>query len=373
MPRSLSWGSGCCYITGVITELHAKASSVARVTKAWYVACKSSELGASPIARRIFDTPIVLFRGTNGVAGVLVDRCPHRNVPLSLGRVNKDGQLECGYHGWCFDQAGACKKVPALRGRAESDGRAAPAFVCREQDGLIWVWCDRTSAPDVDPFRFELAGAPGYTTVIDRVVANSTVHAAAENALDVPHTAFLHSGLFRSDDRPRNKIEVVVRRASDRVEAEYIGEPRPGGLVGRILSPQGGVVTHFDRFILPSIVQVEYKLGASHLLVSAALTPVEDYVTHLYSVISFKLPLPGFMVTPFLRPIAMGIFKQDARILAAQTENIRRFGGEQYVSTEVDVLGPHILRLLRQAERGVVAGAKAPEVSASEKRFEMDV
>lgn len=345
----------------------ARGSSVARVSRAWYVACPSAELGKRPIARRILGTPIALFRGEGGAPGALLDRCPHRNVPLSMGKTTRAGLLECGYHGWQFDTAGECRKVPALCGAASASARKAPAFACREQDGFVWVWGEPDDAPDAEPFRFPLVGAPGYTTVREHVVAESSLHAAAENALDVPHTAFLHAGLFRSDDRPRNAIDVIVRRSSDRVEAEYVGEPRPGGLVGKILAPKGGVVEHFDRFILPSIVQVEYRLGDTHLFVSAALTPESDYRTHLYAVISFKLPIPGGVLVPFLKPIALSIFKQDAKILARQTENIRLFGGEQYVSTEVDVLGPHILRLLRAAERGKLDG------SATERRFTMEV
>jgi hypothetical protein len=38
--------------------------------------------------------------------------------------------------------------------------------------------------------------------------------------------------------------------------------------------------------------------------------------------------------------------------LAKQSANVQRFGGEQYLSTELDFLGPHIWRLLKQAERG---------------------
>src|SRR5206468_4349675 len=97
--------------------------------------------------------------------------------------------------------------------------------------------------------------------------------ATAENILDVPHTAFLHRGLFRGGSAHR--ITAVVRRRTDRVEVEYVGEPRPGGLLGRILAPRGGTVTHFDRFILPSVAQVEYRLGErSHLVITNVLTPV---------------------------------------------------------------------------------------------------
>ncbi len=349
----------------------ARGTSVARVTRAWYVACTSQELGKKPITRRILGVPLVLFRDGSGAPAALLDRCPHRNVPLSLGRV-VDGTLECGYHGWRFDGEGACRKVPALCGPSEASARNAPSHACREQEGYVWVWGEPDVRPDVEPFHFPLVDAPGYATVRQHVVAKSTVHAAAENALDVPHTAFLHTGLFRSDDRPRNRIEVIVRRWHDRVEAEYVGEPRPQGLVGRLLAPKGGVVEHFDRFLLPSIAQVEYRLEESHILVCAALTPEEDYLTHLHAVVSFKLPIPvpAKLLVPVLEPVALMIFNQDARVLARQTETIRAFGGEQYVSTEVDVLGPHILRLLRAAERGAVAPSPSEPV---ERRFTMDV
>ena len=43
---------------------------------------------------------------------VFPDVCPHRLVPLSEGRVNEEGLLECPYHGWSFDGDGQCQRVP---------------------------------------------------------------------------------------------------------------------------------------------------------------------------------------------------------------------------------------------------------------------
>jgi nitrite reductase/ring-hydroxylating ferredoxin subunit len=43
---------------------------------------------------------------------VFDDACPHRLAPLSEGRVDDKGRLQCVYHGWCFDGAGACKFIP---------------------------------------------------------------------------------------------------------------------------------------------------------------------------------------------------------------------------------------------------------------------
>jgi len=246
---------------------------------------------------------------------------------------------------------GVCRVVPGLAGEHESKGRRTSAYPVVEQQGFIWVFMIPNCEPDHQPFTFPLMGKEGYSTVVRSVNASGSLHAVAENALDVPHTAFLHRGLFRGN-APPNEVDVIVRRGADRVEAEYVGEPRPTGLAGRILSPSGGVVTHFDRFILPSIIQVEYSIGTeNHILVCAAGTPESDFVTHLHAVVSFRLRIPHWLVKPILLPIALKIFNQDRKVLQLQTDLIHEFGGEQYVSTDIDVLGLHIWRLLRQSER----------------------
>ena len=341
-------------------------TSSANVTSAWYVACLSKTLKKTPKSVTLLGVPLVLFRDQAGVARAVLDRCPHRNVPLSLGRV-VDGELECAYHGWRFSGEGTCTRLPGLTKCSESSHRSVSARQVREQQGLIWVYGEEDDAPVSEPYKFPMVDTPGYHTVYDRVEGRGTLHAVAENALDVPHTAFLHGGLFRQDGE-RRPIEVVVRRWHDRVEAQYIGEERPKGLIGSILAPGGGAVEHFDRFILPCVVQVEYRLSErSHMLVSTALTPIDDFRTELFAVVCFRLPLPGWLVTPFVRPIARRIFAQDAKILTAQTDAIQRFGGEQFMSTELDALGPHIRKLLRDAERGTSATIEEPV----ERRFEM--
>lgn len=323
--------------------------SVAKLTRAWYVACESRELRRAPIHRTVLGIPLVLFR-SNGQAGALLDRCPHRNVPLSLGRVVRGGQLECAYHGWQFETSGRCAFIPGLSGASETRERRAPACSVREKGGLVWVWPELDATPVGEPFALSAPG-PGYTRVLRAVEAPATLQATLENALDVPHTAFLHRGLFRGTKT--NEIRATVRRSGDRVEVEYSGEPRPSGVAGFLLSPSGGTVEHWDRFILPSIAQVEYRLGKeTHFLVTAFGTPVSDFATRLFAVVDFRTPLPGAVLRRVLEPVALAIFRQDVRILKAQAQTVRAFGGEQFMSTELDLLGPHIWRLLKQAEAG---------------------
>ncbi len=342
--------------------------SVARLPDQWFVACRSGALrGDRPLAVTLQGSPLALFRGEGGRPAALEDRCPHRNAPLSAGRV-RGGQVECAYHGWRFEAGGACVAVPGLTSRPH--GRAT-AHACVEQDGYVWVYSTPGAEPRCQPFRLPHLEEPGYTTVRRELEATGTLFAALENTLDVPHTAFLHGGWFRTS-RKEDEIEVVVRRYADRCEAEYLGEPRPRGLAGRLLAPGGGVVTHRDRFLLPSIAQVEYRLAsASHLVVSTAMTPVDDFHTRLFVAATFRLPVPGRLAGALLSPIATRIFQQDARILALQADNVRRFGGERFASTALDVLGPQIWRLLRRAERG--DGRCAPDGVEHEHRVRMRV
>jgi phenylpropionate dioxygenase-like ring-hydroxylating dioxygenase large terminal subunit len=335
----------------------------------WFVACSAPALRDRAVAATVQGVPLVLFRGPGGAPSALEDRCPHRNAPLSAGRV-RDGSLECAYHGWRFEPGGACVAVPGLAGPPRARAARASAVPCVERDGLVWV-APAGPAPETPPPRLPHLGEPRYTTVRNELVVRASLLRAVENVLDVPHTAYLHGGLFRTAGAAR-EIEVVVRRWADRCEAEYVGEPRPAGVFGRLLAPRGGVVQHFDRFRLPCIAEVEYRLGdASHLVATTAATPVDDDHTRLFSAVTFRLPVPGAAVAPLLAPIARRILRQDAWMLALQSDTIARFGGERFATTDADVLGPHVARLLRRAEQGAPAAPPAGDAPEDERRVRM--
>lgn len=338
-----------------------KGLSVARMTDYWYVACRSSDLRSKrPLKVTILGIPMVVFRTESGAVGALLDRCPHRNVPLSEGTVVGDC-LQCPYHGWEFDTGGACQKIPGLVGDTNLEGRGAVGFPAREQQGFIWVYANEHGEPKTEPFPLPHLDDPRYTHARRRAQADGTLLATIENALDVPHTSYLHKGLFRGTG-VRNDITAEVRRWGDRCEAQYIGEPAPRGLAARILAPKGGEVVHYDRFFLPGVAQVDYALGdTTHFCVTSLCTPVSDFHTVLWAVVSFRLRwIPGWLVKLFMEPIGRKIFAQDAKMLALQSANLQQFGGEQFTSTEIDTLGPHIWRLMKAAERGTAEPSAEP-------------
>jgi nitrite reductase/ring-hydroxylating ferredoxin subunit len=316
----------------------------------WFVVCTSSNLGQRPLARRLLDRPLVVFRADDGRPVAALDRCPHRNMPLSEATL-VDGGLRCAYHGWTFDLHGRCVRVPALDGRAESRARDLVVYPTQEQDGRVWVWADPDSQPTVAPVCPDPPPGKRIGWLRHQWSVEAGLSETLENILDVPHTAFLHRGWFRGR-RPPVPVTALVRRYPDRVEAEYLGEPRPGGLAARLLAPGGGTLSHVDRFLLPSVAQVEYRLGGrGWLLATALLTPETERCTRIYGSLQFRVAVPAWLLKPLLIPIAWVILRQDSRALQLQTRNQQRFGGAHYSSTEVDVLGPEIARLLRSDPR----------------------
>ncbi|MEZ4270494.1 MAG: Rieske 2Fe-2S domain-containing protein [Myxococcota bacterium] len=335
-----------------------EASSLGHVTNpkvlaGWYVVCRSADLRRGPMTTMLHDVPLVLFRTSSGAPTALLDRCAHRNVPLSQGRI-VESTIECGYHGWRYDAGGVCQVVPGLCGESQAKARRVLAYHTRDTQGFIWVYgqardeVEKALLPD--PPVLKHVGDRQYRTFNYSADFEATLHATAENILDVPHTAFLHRGLFRRSTQ--QVIRARVRRFDNTVETEFFGESRPTGLMGRLLAPGGGEIRHIDRFVLPSLAQVEYALGNSHLVIHNLLTPISEFKTRLFTVVCLRWRGPAQAVMRLLKPLALKVVAQDAAMLAHQTANIRRFGREQFVSTPIDVMGPHILRLLRRAERG---------------------
>jgi len=330
--------------------------SVAFPRRWWYPVARSSELGRRPLAVTLMDSPLVVFRGAEGAPAVLLDRCDHRNYPLSLGRVTGDGVLECGYHGWTYDGGGHCVRVPGLLGsRTQARrSRCVPSHATVEQDGIVWAWGEADAEPTRRPFALPAVDGPGAGEVVFRHDLDCTLRASLENALDVPHTAFLHRGIFRGGHAHR--ITAVRRPADSGVEVQYLGEPVGLGPI-RLPGDTSRTFHHWDRFFLPSVAQIEYAVDGWFRLVNTIVhLPMSAFRTRAWFVVRFQSRMPAPVVHAIVRQHGKRILRQDADALARQTERTRGLGGERYASTELDLLGPSIWHLLRHAERAEEPG-----------------
>lgn len=185
-----------------------------------------------PVKVLVAGTPVVLFRDASGRARALLDRCPHRGVALSLGKVKGDC-VECPFHGWQLDGAGHVCKVP-WNPDAKLDTLHGVSFPVQERGGQLWLYSDAVeTAPDAPEVHesFEDPSMRVSGTALDMEAHWTRV---MENMLDWPHLPFVHSGTIgrqfqgRTDARMDVRWEVTSWGA--RTHMELDGEARPGRL-----------------------------------------------------------------------------------------------------------------------------------------------
>ncbi len=112
----------------------------------WYVAAWDHEVPEKELkAVKLLGEAIVLYRKSDGTVSALEDACPHRKLPLSMGRIKGD-DVECGYHGLTFDGSGTCTRVPG----AEKIPHVARvrSYPIAQKYGLLWVWMGEPALAD---------------------------------------------------------------------------------------------------------------------------------------------------------------------------------------------------------------------------------
>lgn len=170
---------------------------MAFVRNAWYAACWSEDLAPdAPLARTILDEPVVLWRAASGPSA-LSDRCCHRSLPLSLGRVLGD-RLRCGYHGLEFDAAGRCVKVPGQR--RVPPGAAVRAYPVLERHGLVWLWPgDPEAADEARVPALPWLDDPGWVRTGGCIRLAADYRLLIDNLLDLTHVSYVHPDTLAGD------------------------------------------------------------------------------------------------------------------------------------------------------------------------------
>jgi vanillate O-demethylase monooxygenase subunit len=173
----------------------------------WYVAAWGTELADVPIARRLLDQPVVLFRDADGTAHALADRCPHRFAPLSRGHI-REGALECSYHGLRFDGSGACVRNPH---GPVTRGLAVTAYPLAEVHRALWIWmgdpalADLTRIPDLA----FLDAAPATASSEGYLNGAGNYELFVDNILDLTHIDYLHPTTLGSGAKTRTRAKVT--------------------------------------------------------------------------------------------------------------------------------------------------------------------
>lgn len=332
----------------------------------WHIVCASNKLRTKPMAVTLFAKHVVLGRDEEGKAFALEDRCAHRNMPLSCGKIAK-GQIQCPYHGWQHDATGQVSLIPSIPSSKQNTGRfKINAYPCYEQQGYIWV-CLSGRPIQQSPPEFPYMGTQGWHTFRMKTRFKTTPENCLENFLDVPHATFVHKRWFRS---PHAKtIQAKVTTLEDGAMGEYLQEPRKKSWVFGLLSSHKSQLTHTDRFIAPSMSRVDYQFSDQrHYIISSFCSPVNEQETEVFTVISYRYAYLGWLIRLVFEPLSRLIIKQDVKTLNQQQANTARFGEEKFAQIPQDLLRPHIVRWRRAIQAG-----QTPEYKPQNKQVDLSV
>lgn len=327
----------------------------------WYIAALAKDVGAGqPHSSTIMEEPLVLWRASNGEVAAAIDRCLHRNAPLSAGRVS-DGCIDCPYHGWSYDSAGRCTFVPSEgEGQAPRPDRRLETFPVIESDGVVWVYMGTSErATEKVPFAFPPVdrGWDSYT-MVTRFAGDVTD--LVENFMDVPHTAFVHSGWFRKASDAK-EAEAIVERTADAVLVEYFQPDDSIGFARRVLNPDNAPMTHTDRFFMPNVTRVDYRWGQRRgFVITSQITPVTPAEAIVYTAITFRFGPLNPMARLLLPAYTRVVINQDVKIMDKQTANLIRFGSRRFHGTAADIIHRSIEALRDHALKGAQGDPPRP-------------
>jgi vanillate O-demethylase monooxygenase subunit len=322
------------------------------IKNAWYAAAHAEDLRPGGIlARTVVNRRMAICRREDGSVFALEDRCPHRLVPLSLGRL-VDGALQCGYHGATFDETGRCIRVPGQE--TIPDKARATAIPVRERYGLIWVWPgdpaksgDESTIPDFFAF-----GAPPYDYGNGQILSfAANYELIVDNLLDATHAEFVHRTSFGSEGlqvsrraekmperKPATGNEFHFSIRDDGIDYQVLlNDTYPGPCFRRAYEMKKGLNAydgtldwHMDvawqvpgTFIFSSVTKEpgakpEDGIGLINL---HALTPETEHTTHYFFRNAYRFAPPSEEIRDFWHGTAFKAFQEDKLVIEAQKRN----------------------------------------------------
>lgn len=203
------------------------------VLRHWHAVLPARQLRRRPVPVTLAGKQWVVFRAGDGPA-MLRDRCPHRGMPLSAGRV-VDGRLRCAFHGWRYGADGTGQ--PLTEGTAPV---CTPSLEVVEQQGLVWA---REPGHQGPPPHLETDGYRSLGTF--RMEVETPLEVLVDSFAEIEHTGFVHFLGFDPERWAEVSLEVML--ASDEVRVHCSGPQRRLMRWGtRWLGVPGGARYHVD-------------------------------------------------------------------------------------------------------------------------------
>jgi phenylpropionate dioxygenase-like ring-hydroxylating dioxygenase large terminal subunit len=289
----------------------------------WYVVLEAHEVGSHPVGVTRLGEKMVFWRNQTGKVSAAVDRCPHRGVALSVGKI-QDGQLQCPFHGFEFDSSGKCVLIPANgRNGVIPNAMRLNSYPTCEAHGLIWLWWGNQPPTELP--------APEFFDNLDEAFYYSSAHdpwdahysRVIENQLDVVHLPFIHRNTIGRGNRTLIDGPVVEWKG-EKMLYTYVFNRVDDGTPPRKpseLSPKTSTSVHLE-FIFPNLWQ---NYISENVRILAAFVPVDEEHTLLY--LRFyqnfmRLAVLGKLVARLAMPSNVYIAHEDRRVVITQQPKV---------------------------------------------------
>ncbi len=317
--------------------------------KCWWVAGFSSEIGEELVGRWLCDTPVLLYRKSDGTVAAIEDRCPHRSAPLHLGCRRGDA-VECGYHGFTFAADGACVRVPSMK--TPPPALRIRSFPIVERAPFVWVWLGDPDAIDLapPPHALDWIEAPSFAMRTGRMDIAANYMLLKENVLDLTHFGFVHAASFKITDwvdAPR------LTREGDHCgyHQSFVASPLPPVFAEPLGMAHG---TPYDRenygwFISPALqiaavdmIDPASKQVTGRMRITHATTPIDRNHMHYFWIIARDFGTSPTQMDEFEHLTKVGFAEDEIMIEAVQALVDRDPRPAQNLEKSVKADGPGI-------------------------------
>jgi vanillate O-demethylase monooxygenase subunit len=329
------------------------------VLNTWYPLTWSRNVGRSLSAHIVVERHLVLYRTGDGKVVAMEDACPHRLLPLSMGKLRGDS-IECGYHGMTYDCSGKCIRVPGQK--VAPPNAVVPTYPTHENMGLVWVWMGDPALADTSKvFDLPQYHDPRWSAVEgDALRIGANYLSLADNLCDPAHVSFVHLttlGNTASEDIPVQNEEKDGKLVTWRW---IIGAP-PIPLFAKYGHFKGNVDRwHYYHYHAPSIAVIDFGSAETgtgapegrrddciQIFACHFITPVDQdtCIDHWLHVKNFQADA---QVNAELSADFRTAFAEDKAILEAIRINEHRYPGRKTAKIAIDVAP---MRMRKMVER----------------------
>jgi phenylpropionate dioxygenase-like ring-hydroxylating dioxygenase large terminal subunit len=239
--------------------------------RVWFPLARIEDVADGVVQGNILGTELVVYR-VGGVTTVAGATCPHRGMPLWMGRL-EDGNLECPYHGWQFEPGTArCVRIPSLPPELAPGRVSLETYPVREAYGHVWASLEEPYLPFPELAEYsEETWQLGFGVPHD---LGCGMRQLTENFRDMAHFPFVHSSSMGPNVRRTVDPYEVAR---DGWELEWIVSTDLGGTALNANPALSNRLTHTYHLVLPmfTYMRTSFPNGGRRMVAQFA-TPISE-------------------------------------------------------------------------------------------------